>query len=77
MEVLRYILTSLFALCGIAVSVLVLMQKGKNAGLGAISGMESYWEKNRSHSREGKIENLTKWLVVAFFVLAFVLTIGF
>jgi len=77
MEVLRYILTSIFALCGIALSVFVLMQKGKNAGLGTIGGMESYWEKNRSRSKEGKLENITKWLVIAFFVIAFVLNINF
>ena len=78
MEVLRYILTSIFALCGLALTVIVLLQEGKSAGLGTIGGIaDSYWEKNKSRSKEGRIEKFTKFVAIGFFVLAFVLTINF
>ena len=58
--------------------VLVLMQEGKSAGLGAISGAaESYWGKNKGRSMEGKLENLTKIGAVLIFVLALVLNLNF
>lgn len=48
MAVLRIILTVLFIIICIALTVLVLMQEGKAAGLGAISGAaETYWGKTR------------------------------
>ena len=54
------------------------MQEGKSAGLGTIGGMgDTYWEKNKARSREGKLEKATKIAVTAFFVLAFLLCINF
>lgn len=48
MAVLRIILTVLFIIICIALTVLVLMQEGKAAGLGAISGAaETYWGKEQ------------------------------
>ena len=78
MVVLRYILTSIFALCGLVLIFTVILQEGKSAGLGTIGGMaESYWEKNKARSTEGKIEKITKYVAIGFFVLAFILTINF
>ena len=52
--VLKIILTVLFIIICIALVVLVLMQEGKSAGLGAISGAaETYWGKNKGRSMEG------------------------
>ena len=54
MEILRIILTVLFILDCAALVVLVLMQEGKSAGLGAISGSsDTYWGKNKGRSMEG------------------------
>ena len=48
MEILRIILTVIFIVMCIALTVLVLMQEGKDAGLGAIAGgAETYWGKNK------------------------------
>ena len=78
MEVLRYILTSIFALCGIVIIAVIMLQEGKSAGLGSLGGMaESFWEKNKARSMEGKLEKITKYTAIAFFVLAFVLCINF
>ncbi|HOO79277.1 MAG TPA: preprotein translocase subunit SecG [Lachnospiraceae bacterium] len=74
---LRIILKVVFIIVCIAVSILVLMQEGKSAGLGAISGAaETYWGKNKGRSMEGNLVKITTWLAVAFFVLAIVLNIS-
>ncbi len=78
MDILRTILTVIFVLVCIAAIVLVLLQEGKSAGLGAIAGAaESYWGKNKGRSMEGKLEKWTKILAVVFFVLAIVLNMSF
>ena len=77
MEILRYILTAIFILeCAVLV-VLVLMQEGKSAGLGAIAGAaDTYWGKNKGRSMEGMLVKITRALVVLFIVIAAVLNIG-
>ncbi len=79
MEILRTVLTVLFVLVCIVISVVVLLQEGKSAGLsGSISGAaESYWGKNKGRSMEGKLEKMTTILAIAFFVLAIVLNLNF
>ncbi len=77
MGVLRVILTVLFILDCIALVIVVLMQEGKAAGLGAISGAaETYWGKNRGRSMEGMLVKLTKVLAVAFILFAVVLNLN-
>lgn len=74
---LRTILTIVFILVCIALAILVLMQEGKAAGLGAISGAaETYWGKNKGRSMEGTLVKITKVLAVAFIILAAVLNIS-
>ena len=74
--VMRTVLTIIFIIVSIALAVLVLMQEGKAAGLGAISGAaETYWGKNKGRSMEGKMIKITTWLAVIFMVLAAVLNI--
>ena len=73
---LRTILTILFILVCIVLSVLILFQEGKSAGLGAISGVaESYWGKNKGRSMEGNLVKFTKILAAAFIILAAILNI--
>lgn len=74
---LRTILSIVFILICIALVVLVLMQEGKNAGLGSLTGStETYWSKNKGRSLEGKLVKVTTGLAVAFIVLAAVLNIN-
>ena len=56
----------------IALSVVVLMQEGKQAGLsGSISGAaESYWGKNKGRSMEGALEKGTRVLAIVFMVIS-------
>ncbi|MBR2038142.1 MAG: preprotein translocase subunit SecG [Lachnospiraceae bacterium] len=77
MYMLRIILTILFILVCVALAILVLLQEGKSAGLGAISGAaESYWGKNKSRSMEGKMLKITTGLAIGFIVLAVVLNLN-
>ena len=78
MEILRIVVTVLFALDALVVAVIILMQEGKSAGLtGTISGMaDTYWGKNKGRSMEGKLEKITKILAVVFFVLALALNMS-
>ena len=74
---LRNILTVVFIIICIALVVLVLMQEGKSAGLGSLSGStETYWSKNKGRSFEGKLVKITTGFAVAFIVLAAVLNIN-
>lgn len=76
MAVLKTVLTIILILVCIAFTTIVLMQEGKSAGLGAIGGgAETFWDKNKARSMEGKLVLVTKILGVAFFVLAIVLNI--
>lgn len=75
---MRTILLILFILVSITLAVIVLMQEGKSAGLGAISGAaETYWGKNKGRSMEGTLIKVTKVLAVVFFVLAALLNTRF
>ena len=77
MGALRIVLTIVFILVRVALSAIVLMQEGKSAGLGVISGAaETYWGKNKGRSIEGKLEKLTKILVVVFMLIAILLNMN-
>ena len=77
MTVLRTIITIVFILVCVALVVVVLMQEGKSAGLGSISGAaETYWGKNKGRSMEGQLVKVTKVLAVLFMVLAAVLNLN-
>ena len=76
MGALRLILTILFIIDCLVLTVVVLMQEGKSQGLGAIAGAaESYWGKNKGRSMEGVLVKITRALAVGFILLAIVLNI--
>lgn len=76
MEILKTVLLILFAIDCIALTVIVLMQEGKSAGLGTIAGMaDSYWGQSKGRSMEGALVKSTKFLAILFIVLAAVLNL--
>ena len=78
MNILRIVLTVIFVIDCIALTVVVLMQEGKQKGLGAISGMaDTYWGRNKGRSMEGKLVLFTKNMAVLFMVRAVVLNMNF
>ncbi|MBD5502164.1 MAG: preprotein translocase subunit SecG [Lachnospiraceae bacterium] len=77
MAVLRIVIQILFIIICIALTTLVLMQEGKSAGLGVISGAaETYWGKNKGRSMEGKLVKITKYLAVGFMLIAILLNLN-
>jgi preprotein translocase subunit SecG len=73
----KIILEVFFIIVCIALTVIILMQEGKSAGLGAIAGAaDTYWGKNKGRSMEGMLVKLTRALVVLFIVISAVLNIG-
>lgn len=77
MAVLKTILTVIFIIISLVITVIILMQEGKSAGLGAISGAaDTYWGKNKGRSMEGILVKLTRVSVILFLVLAVVLNMG-
>lgn len=77
MAVVKTIVTVVYILICLALTVIILMQEGKSAGLGAIAGAaDTYWGKNKGRSMEGMLVKVTRALVVLFIVIAAVLNIG-
>jgi len=71
------ILTIVFILVSVVLTGIILVQQGKNAGLGALAGgSETYWGKNKGRSAEGMLDKATKILIAVFIILAAVLNLG-
>ena len=75
MTTLELILTIIQLLSGLAVTVIVLMQSGKSAGLsGAIAGgAETFLSKGKAKTLDAKLAKATKWVGAVFVVLTLVL----
>jgi preprotein translocase subunit SecG len=78
MEILKTIVMIVYIIVCVALTVIVLMQEGKQAGLtGAISGAaDTYWGKNKGRSMEGALEKSTKFLAIGFILLSIVLNLN-
>lgn len=75
---IRTVCTVLFIIVCLALIVVVLMQEGKNAGFGSLSGqVDSYVRKNHGRTREGKLERATVILGILFFAIAIGLSLKF
>lgn len=76
MDILKIVLTILFAIDCIVLTVIVLLQEGKQAGLGTISGAaDSYWGQNKGRSMEGALVKATRVAAVLFILLAVALNL--
>ncbi len=73
---LKLIVTIVFIIICVALSAIILLQEGKSAGLGSISGMaDSYWSKAKGRSMEGQLEKITTVLAISFLIVTFILNI--
>ena len=76
MDILKIVLTIIFVIDCIALAAIVLLQEGKSAGLGTISGAaDTYCGHNKGRSMEGALVKSTKFLAILFIVLAAVLNL--
>ncbi len=77
MSPLRIVLYVVLIILSVFVTILVLMQEGKQQGLGALSGSaETYWSKNKGRSVEGKLVKYTTILTALLIILAAVLNLN-
>ena len=77
MEFLRIVLTIIFVINCIALAAIILLQEGKQAGLGTIAGAaDTFWSQNKGRSMEGNLVKSTKFLAISFLVLALVLNLS-
>lgn len=73
----KTIIEVLYIIICIAIVIVVLMQEGKNSGLGAMSGAaDTYWSKNKGRSAEGKMVKLTAVLGALFIAISLVLCVN-
>ena len=77
MGTVKLILTILQLVSGLAVTVVVLLQSGKSAGLsGAIAGgAETFMSKGKAKTWDAKLAKATKWFALAFVLLTLTLTL--
>ena len=71
MGTVKLILTILQLVSGLVVTVVVLLQSGKSAGLsGAIAGgAETFMSKGKAKTWDAKLAKATKWFALAFVLL--------
>lgn len=67
----HYVFGAVLIIASIIITVVVLMQEGRSQNLsGAIAGgAETFLGKSKARTIEAKLERITKWLIVVFFVV--------
>ena len=67
----HYVFGAVLILASIIITIVVLMQEGRSQNLsGAIAGgAETFLGKSKGRTIEAKLEKITKWPIVAFFVI--------
>ena len=77
MTVLKTILTVVSIIISLILIVVIMLQEGKSAGLGAISGAaDTYWGKNKGRSMEGMLVKITAVLGAIFMVMSILLNMS-
>jgi len=74
---MKTVLIILEALASLALTVVVLLQSGKEAGLsGALSGSsDSYLSKNKKGGLDQTLASSTKWIAIVWVALTLVLSL--
>ena len=71
MATLKIVLSVLFIIVSLVITIVILFQEGKSAGLA-----DTYWGKNKGRSKEGRLVKATIVCVVLFFIISIVLNMG-
>ena len=76
MEVVKIILTILEVISSVALIAVVLMQSGKESGLGALTGNnETFLSKSKLGSLDKILAAATKWIALAWILLTLALSL--
>lgn len=67
----HYVFGAVLILLSIIIIAVVLLQEGRSQNLsGAIAGgADTFLGRSKGRTIEGKLEKITKWLIIAFFVI--------
>ncbi|MDR2751770.1 MAG: preprotein translocase subunit SecG [Clostridiales bacterium] len=80
MSVLYIVLSILFILTCLGLVASIILQKKSSQGLGSIAGMgntqDTYWDRNRNRSMEGRLEMITKVGGVVLFIFSVVMCVA-
>lgn len=72
---LRTLITIVYIIVCAALAGVVLMQEGKQAGLGALSGAApTFWDSAKNRSKEGYLKKITYILSALFLILSLALS---
>ena len=74
---MKLALSVLLVVLDLILIAVVMLQSGKSAGLsGAIAGgAETFLSKNKAKSVDAKLAKMTKWVAIAFMVVALVVSL--
>ena len=74
---LKLVLSIVLVVLSLALTAIVMLQSGKSAGLsGAIAGgAETFLSKNKAKSLDAKLSKMTKWVAIAFMVVALIVSL--
>ena len=77
MTAVQIVFTIIYLIASLALIAIVMLQSGKSSGLGAIGGgsTETFLAKNKSKSLDAKLAKMTKWVAIAFMILALVVSL--
>ena len=77
MATLKTVLSVALIIVSLIITIVILFQEGKSAGLGTIAGVaDTYWGKNKGRSKAGRLVKATVVMVVLFFALVTALCLG-
>ena len=76
---MKLAVTLVYLVMAAALTAVVLFQEGKDPRQSAVMGgsSETFFSKNKAHTREGMMEKLTSVLAVLFFIFSIVLSLNF
>ena len=74
---LKLVLSIVLVVLSLALIAIVMLQSGKSAGLsGAIAGgADTFLSKNKAKPLDAKLSKMTKWVAIAFMVLALLISL--
>ena len=74
---LELVLTILQVVSGLVVSIIILLQSGKSAGLSGViaGGADTFFSKGKSKTLDQKLAKATKWIALVFVLLTLALHI--
>lgn len=76
MGALEIILGSILLVFALGLSAIVLLQEGHQKNMGAITGgAETFLSKNKARSLEAKLERVTKFVAIGFFLVVIIINI--